>query len=143
MCGLRIATATGHGMTITPDHYLFANGRLATAKSVRVGDKLELIVGKLSPVVAIDVQHAERGLIAPHALHSSDLYVNDIRASSYTRTVQIAHMLLAPIRGVVRSGISKEPLGKLLRAGWRNSYRPDLTECSFYNLRVCDSGIVT
>jgi len=115
----RITTATGHAITITNDHYLYANGRLAAARTVRKGDHLELITGKLSPVVSVETHHVERGLIAPHTLHSKDLYVNGIRTSSYTRAVHptLAHMLLAPIRAVVRLGIAKEPLGNLLYKG--------------------------
>jgi hypothetical protein len=45
--------------------------------------------------------------------------VNGVRASSYTRSVhpRVAHVLLAPVRAVVRAGLATEPLGGLFYDG--------------------------
>ena len=35
---VHIATKSGHALTLTGDHYLYVNGVLATAKTVKIGD---------------------------------------------------------------------------------------------------------
>ncbi len=113
---LRLTTASGHAITLSHAHYLYANGRLTAASAVAVGDTLRTLAGP-SRVTAIREVVAE-GLVAPHTLHG-DLLVDGIVASSYTRAVhpRLAQILLAPIRAVVRLGLAREPLGALLYSG--------------------------
>lgn len=113
---VRIEAASGRFITLSKNHYLYANGKLAAAETVRVGDELTTIEG-VSRVVKTSVVF-EEGLVAPHTMHG-DVLVNGVRASTYTRTVHptIAHALLAPVRMIVRMGLSAEPLGSLLYGG--------------------------
>jgi len=92
---------------ISQGHYLYVNGKLSTAASVRTGDLLSdadgyhLIVQKVDTVV-------ERGVFAPTSLHG-DLIVDGVHVSSYTDTIHptLAHYLLAPIRIAYQAGLKK------------------------------------
>jgi uncharacterized protein YjbI with pentapeptide repeats len=84
---------------ISPGHYLYVNGKLATADTVRIGDKLRGPDNK-DNVAVLTIAHEERtGLYAPASLHG-DLLVDGIVVSSYTDVMHptTAHNLLAPIR---------------------------------------------
>jgi uncharacterized surface protein with fasciclin (FAS1) repeats len=113
---VRIEAESGHVITLSANHYLYANSKLSAADSVRVGDVLETLDGR-SKVVKVGAV-LEEGLVAPHTLHG-DLVVNGVRASSYTRVVHptVAHFLLAPVRALVQFGVATEPLGALLYNG--------------------------
>lgn len=113
---VRITSAHNHVVSLTPDHYLYANSKKVAASFVRVGDKLETLDG--ATTVASIERVKEIGLIAPHTLHG-DLIVNRVRTSSYTRAVHptAAHLLLAPVRALVHMGLAKEPLGSLMYNG--------------------------
>jgi uncharacterized surface protein with fasciclin (FAS1) repeats len=113
---VRITSVDGHAVTLSANHYMYANGKLTAASAVKAGDALRTLDGA-STVAAV---HAVRelGLFAPHTLHG-DLVVNRVVVSSYTRTVhpRLAHALLAPVRAVVRLGLSAEPLGRMMYEG--------------------------
>jgi uncharacterized surface protein with fasciclin (FAS1) repeats len=113
---VRIESESGHALSLSANHYVYANGKLAAADAVRVGDVLSTLDGA-SRVRRVGTV-MERGLVAPHTLHG-DIVVNGVRASSYTRSVhpRVAHVLLAPVRAVVRAGLATEPLGGLLYDG--------------------------
>lgn len=112
---LRIESDAGHVLTITPKHYVYANGRMATADSVRVGHVLNTLDGPAT-VSAVRRVKAE-GLFAPHTMHG-DIVVDRVRASTYTQAVHptVAHYALAPLRAAARMGLV-EPLGALLYEG--------------------------
>lgn len=114
---VRIDAQTGHSISLSPGHYLYANSRLVAAAQVKVGDVVRTVDGP-SKVVRVGTVR-DVGLVAPHTVHTSDVVVNGIVASSYTTAVHphLAHMLLAPVRTLVRMGVSKEPLGSLLYNG--------------------------
>lgn len=114
---VQLTTASGHQITLSPSHYMYVNRKLTAARAVRVGDVLHTIAGD-SPVRVIQSVR-ERGLFAPHTVHSGDIVVNGVVVSSYTTAVhpRIAQLLLAPIRGIVRMGLSKEPLGSAFYNG--------------------------
>jgi uncharacterized surface protein with fasciclin (FAS1) repeats len=113
---VRIESESGHALSLSANHYVYANGKLAAADAVRVGDVLSTLDGA-SRVRRVGTV-MERGLVAPHTLHG-DIVVNGVRASSYTRSVhpRVAHVLLAPVRAVVRAGLATEPLGGLFYDG--------------------------
>jgi uncharacterized surface protein with fasciclin (FAS1) repeats len=113
---IRISSASGHAVTLSSIHYIYANGKLTAASSVRIGDKLRTLDGTAT-VSAVETVR-ERGLFAPHTLHG-DLVVNRVVVSTYTRAVHptIAHALLAPVRALVRLGVSDEPLGNVMYEG--------------------------
>jgi hypothetical protein len=96
-----ILTASGHSLSLTPGHYIYANGAtLVPAASVQVGDELTLASGALSPVVSIsEVVHA--GVYNPQTLHG-DIVIDGIVASTYTTAVSpmVGHASLSPLRAL-------------------------------------------
>jgi len=115
---IRLTTKSAHSITLTPSHYLYANGKLTAAKSVRLGDFLHTLDSGQSRVVNIE-SVSDYGFVAPHSLHSSDLFVNGVLASSFTTAVHpwVAHLLLSPVRALVHAGLSNNPFGRLLYNG--------------------------
>lgn len=113
---VRLVTRSGHTITLSHGHFLYANGRLSAASAVRVGDVLRTVDGP-SRVIGLSVVR-ERGLVAPHTLHG-DIVVDGVVASSYTTAVhpRLAQIMLAPVRAVVRLGLATEPLGAALYGG--------------------------
>lgn len=99
-----LATTAGHELRLTAGHYLYVNGSLAKAGSVRVGDALEDASG--SPVIVIKKSIIrDTGLYNPHTM-DGDIVVNGIRTSTYTDAIHptMAHALLAPIRALYTLG---------------------------------------
>lgn len=113
---LRISTSGGHSITLTANHYIYANGKLKAASLVGIGDKLQTIDGNAT-VVTIE-QVKDYGLFAPHTVHG-DIVINRVVTSTYTQAVhpRLAHTILAPVRFLVRAGIFVEPFGSLLYRG--------------------------
>ncbi|CAN8074397.1 unnamed protein product [Agarophyton chilense] len=87
-------------ITLTSGHYLYVNGALAAAKTVEVGDKLEVASGETAIVLAVK-SIMSSGLYNPQTM-SGDILVNGIRASTYTTAVEpmLAHRLLTPLRAL-------------------------------------------
>lgn len=122
---VEIATKSGNSLTLTHGHYLYINGNLAAAASVRKGDTLALADNSLTEVSGVRTITSS-GLFNPQTVHG-DIVVNGIRASTYTMTVnpKTAHALLAPVRAVYeRIGMSMSSfeaganfLGSLLPSG--------------------------
>lgn len=94
-------------LRISPGHYLYVNGGLATARSVKVGDNVKLADGSSTPILAIRTE-MRQGVFAPTTLHG-DLVVDGILVSSYTDAIhpRLAHVLLHPLRLVYRAGLNK------------------------------------
>lgn len=95
---VRLTTSSGHALSLSGGHFLYANDILKRADSVSVGDKLLLADGAASPVVDVRMTR-ERGLYNPQTLHG-DIAVNGVVTSTYTAAVEpkVAHALLAPAR---------------------------------------------
>lgn len=95
---IRLSTSTGAQLSLTSGHFIYANGALVAADTIKAGDELELAPGGRSTVASV-TRVAERGLYNPQTL-SGDIAVNGIRASTYTTAVRpmVAHSLLAPAR---------------------------------------------
>lgn len=113
---VRVTAESGRSISLSPSHYMYANGKMVAARAVKVGDKLRTIDG---PSVVKTVERVKDfGLVAPHTMHG-DVVVNGIVASTYTTAVHphLARFLLAPVRMVVNLGLSKEPLGTSLYEG--------------------------
>lgn len=91
-------------LTISPGHYLYVNGRLATARTARKGDFLHAGTGEELTVRSVRAVSA-RGLFAPATLHG-DLVVDGVLVSSYTDALhpRLAHWLLHPLRLLHRTG---------------------------------------
>lgn len=113
---VRLTAESGHSISLSPAHYLYANDQLTAASAVRIGDVLRTVDGP-SRVTRVDMVH-DVGLVAPHTMHG-DIVVDGVVVSSYTMAVhpRVAEILLAPLRAVVRMGLAKEPLGSLLYNG--------------------------
>lgn len=94
---------------MSPQHYLYVNGRLQTAGSVRVGDRLRAAVDGTDSLLVSDVDSVfGKGAYAPTTLHG-DVIVDDVVVSSYTDALHpgIAHRMLTPIRWLYRAGFYK------------------------------------
>ncbi len=113
---IRVTAVTGHSITLSATHYMYANGKLVAARAVKVGDTIRTVKGPAKVKAVEEVK--DFGLVAPHTMHG-DIVVNGVVASTYTTTVhpRLAHFLLAPVRAVVHMGLSKEPLGSALYNG--------------------------
>lgn len=85
-------------ITLTRGHYLYVNGKLAMAESVRVGDTVIEWDGGDGKVTKVE-RLWDNGLYNPQTI-SGDIVVDGIVASCYTVRVEpeIAHALLAPLR---------------------------------------------
>ena len=92
-------------LQLTHDHYLYVNGALATAGTVRVGDMVTLASGSRATVTAVSTAWAS-GLYNPHTLHG-DIVVNGVVTSTYTKAIApgIAHAALWPVRALFAAGI--------------------------------------
>lgn len=95
---VRLETCCGEVLLLTPGHYIYANGALVAAGSVRVGDEVMGASGMVKKIVAVGSEEGA-GIYNPQTLHGS-IVVDGIVASTYTTAVEagIAHGLLAPVR---------------------------------------------
>lgn len=97
---VELATDAGHLLQLTVGHYLYVNGAVAPASSVKVGDSLESETGAAVKVSSVSNVKAT-GLFNPHTLQG-DIVVNGIRTTTYTDAIHptLAHALLAPARAM-------------------------------------------
>lgn len=100
---LRADTTTLNEMTevaVTAGHYLYVNGRLAAAKSAKVGDTIRSANDDVLIIKSITTE-TMRGLYNPQTVHG-DIVVDGVKASTYTDTIvhDAAHALLAPFRAL-------------------------------------------
>lgn len=97
---VRIATMSGNSLHLSSGHYLYVNGHLTAAKSVKMGDSLRLADGSATRVSQIS-SASRQGLFNPQTLHG-DIIVDNIAASTFTMAVQpsVANMLLSPMRAL-------------------------------------------
>jgi len=98
--------ADGAELVLTSGHYLYVNGELATAGSVKAGDVIVLANNTKASVSEVTTAWAP-GLYNPHTLHG-DIIVNGVKTSTYTEAVhpKLAHALLSPLRGMYSAGVS-------------------------------------
>lgn len=96
---IRISTSSTV-ITLTKGHYLYVNGALSAAKTVKKGDSLQLASGEVALVEAISAVKGT-GLYNPQTVNG-DIIVNNVRASTYTTAVEpmLAHNLLTPFRAL-------------------------------------------
>lgn len=113
---VQLHTSCVHVVTLTPSHYVHANGRLTAARAVHVGDTLRTVDG-VCTVVDVRKVHGV-GLYAPHSVHG-DLVVDGVVVSGYSQAVAplVAHALLLPVRWLVRLTGVREPLGGMFYNG--------------------------
>jgi hypothetical protein len=134
---LRLTTASGASVRLTPGHLLPVNGALATARSAVVGDVVSVAGAGGAPVAdeaVVDVRRERAaGLFNPHTAHGS-IVVDGVVCSTYTEAVPAwlaHHVLLAPCRaawrllgvecGAVLHG--EAPAGAALRFAWSGLLR--------------------
>lgn len=93
-----LKTAAGSSVSATEGHYIYVNGNLAMAKSVKVGDVLELGNGANTIVTSVEMSR-KTGLFNPQTVHG-DIIVDNVRASTFTRTIKpaVAQVMLSPLR---------------------------------------------
>lgn len=99
---VRVRMELGRELTLSPTHYMYVNGRLAAAHTVKVGDRVDTVDGA-DKVEWIEHEQL-RGLFNPQTL-DGDIVVNGVFASTYSRAVApgAAHALLVPLRAAFRS----------------------------------------
>jgi hypothetical protein len=95
---VRIESQNGHVLMLTPNHYLYVNGKLAVAGTVKVGDLLTTGQGASVEVVYVSRAWAD-GIYNPHTM-DGDIVVNGILTSTYTSDIapSLAHAALWPVR---------------------------------------------
>ena len=69
-------------LLITEGHYMYANGKMLTARSVKVGDFIPLINGTMSQVISIG-KVADYGLYNPQT-RDGNIVVNGVVVTVYT-----------------------------------------------------------
>jgi Hint module len=95
---IQLHTASDHSASATPGHYLYINGDLAPASSIKVGDVMTTVDGEPTRVIQVS-QVLGSGLFNPQTVHG-DIVVDGIMSSTYTTAdaPSIAHKVLAPLR---------------------------------------------
>jgi Hint module len=95
-----IESSSGAVLRATAGHYLYVNGDIKAAGSVRVGDLLELENGDKDAVYSVTFVSGD-GLYNPQTVNG-DIVVDGIRASTYTTAIEpmFAHAILAPLRAM-------------------------------------------
>lgn len=106
-----LRTASGAALSATSGHYIYANGQLVAAGSVKMGDVLTLGNGQ-SDVVESVKSGTARGLYNPQKTAHGSIVVDGILASTYTTAVQpeFAHAVLSPLRALNWFGLSVRAL---------------------------------
>ena len=101
---VHIQTAAGHSVMLTSNHYLYVNGHMAIASTVKVGDNLKAKDGTTVMVKSVRAAHAE-GLYSPNTLNG-DIVVDGIVMSTYTSDINpsLAHAALWPVRLAYKLG---------------------------------------
>lgn len=127
---VEISFPNGMSLTLSENHYTYADGRLVSAGEVQLGQKMTSGTGETLTVW--DVRRVwKTGRYAPHSIHG-DLVVNGVVVSAYTTEVHpsLAHALLAPVRLFSYVSGVQEPLGSIFYRGsaqlskWVPSGRP-------------------
>jgi hypothetical protein len=97
-----IRTASGHSISATPGHYIYKNGNLAPAGSVKVGDEVTLGNGSQTAVISVS-EIVETGIYNPQTVQG-DIVVDGIVASTYTTSLSpvLGHAWLAPFRALYK-----------------------------------------
>lgn len=95
---VEIHTEAGIALSLTKGHYMYINGGIAAASTVKVSDIVELGSGETTVVSGVS-EVSKVGLYNPQTVHG-DIIVNSIRATTYTRVVEppAAQALMAPLR---------------------------------------------
>lgn len=95
---VRLSTEHGAKLTLSPDHYVFSDGRMKLASLIRVGDRLDM-EATTTRVTKVEHNVQATGLYNPHTI-AGELIVEGFRVSCYTKAVHpsLAHAMLAPIR---------------------------------------------
>lgn len=95
---VELETSTGERVRLTKGHYIYVNGRLEMAGTVRLRDEVIHEDGTRRRISNIRRVWG-RGLFNPQTMHG-DIVVDGLVASTYTRSVspKVAHGLLAPLR---------------------------------------------
>lgn len=110
-----IATQGGRSLMLTPNHYLYVNGKMAVAAVVKAGDELTTGTGASDKVVSVSNVWAD-GLYNPHTMHG-DIVVDGIQTSTYTSDIEptLAHAALWPVRMLHNMG--KDVVGDTFALG--------------------------
>lgn len=97
---VNVQTSSGAELSLTAGHYIYVNGALVPAGSIKVGDFVESASGEQLTVQAVSRKMLS-GLYNPQTEHG-DIIVNGVRASTFTTTAlpAAAQAMLAPIRGI-------------------------------------------
>ena len=121
---VRLRTESGHSVRLSAGHYVKVGRTLVAAAAVQVGHVVEASGQR---VRVVEVDHVwGTGTFAPHTM-TGDVVVDGVLVSTYTTAVHplLAHVLLAPVRGLYRMGKVQWVDGVLDRGGgWVRSVLP-------------------
>jgi len=95
---VHIRSVQGHSLMLTPNHYLYVNGKLAIASTVTAGDHVTTKDGAKVAVASVARTQAE-GIYNPNTMNG-DIVVDGIVTSTYTSDINpsLAHAALWPVR---------------------------------------------
>lgn len=95
---IRISTASGASLALSPNHYIPVSGRLHASRKVTVGQNVTLSNGQLDMVISV-TEEVLWGLHNPQTMEGS-IIVDGIVASTFTESIQpsTAFALLSPIK---------------------------------------------
>ena len=94
---IELTTENEHIIVLSAGHYLYVNGFLVKAETVKLNDILRTDIGE-SCVIKMEYVR-ETGLYNPHTL-DGDIMINGVCTSTYTDALRpdLAHGILAPMR---------------------------------------------
>ncbi len=94
-----VRTGRGANIRLSPGHFMYFNGKLAPAREVRVGDRVE-VDGARDRVVAVS-RVVKRGLYNPQTVRG-DIVVDRVKVSTYTQAFHYggAQAALTPFRAL-------------------------------------------
>lgn len=98
---VQITTEGGRVVTLTGNHYLYANSKMAVASVVKAGDALITSTGAEDKVVEVSRVWADARLVqSPHHASGDISVVDGILTSTYTSDIEptLAHAALWPVR---------------------------------------------
>jgi hypothetical protein len=100
-----LSTELAAPLRLSPGHYVYANGKLVTARTVKAGDVLTTSAGDKA-VKSVRIESA-KGLFNPQTEHG-DIVVNGVKTSTFTDAVspKLASAVMWGLSALDKLGVS-------------------------------------
>eukprot|EP00177_Eucheuma_denticulatum_P004183 GFKZ01007592.1.p1 GENE.GFKZ01007592.1~~GFKZ01007592.1.p1 ORF type:complete len:432 (-),score=71.52 GFKZ01007592.1:95-1390(-) len=108
---VRLRTATGEALTVSPGHLVYADGVVVEAKEVQAGARMQVRAGE--GVVTVVTRVVKKGLFNPQTL-GGEIAVDGFKVTTFTKAVNAGagEALLAPVRALFRIGFEGAQMEK-------------------------------